>query len=308
VGSPEAVPGADPARAALWTALAFVVHVRPRARLFRGRLLLVGGEPSLTSGTSLPPGEREAVALRALAPLLRPYVLGPHAADGDTDEERLRRLARRSASERVTCIAGAAERLRRFFTYLRELSGRGCAAEVWPSLAAVLYGDARPGDRILLAEAAGSAFGAPPPLLLETCLPPEGPVAVEDPRSGLLRLLTDHGVYFEFVPTAEMNSPQPPRLGVADVEPDVAYALVLTAPAGPWACLTGLTVCFERREPPLLRLVQAQEAAGVLPPTRADAAVLPFPYPPPHPRPAGSPAAHPGTPGHTPSSARAGRG
>jgi hypothetical protein len=256
----------------------------------------------------LPPGGLEENALRELRPLLRPYVLGPAIDDGDTDEERLRRLARRSAGHAVTCIAGEAGRLLRFFAYLRELSGRGCAAEVWPELAAVLYGGGRPGDRACLAEAAGPAFGAPPPLLLQTCLPPEGPIAVEDPRAGLLRLLTDHGVYFEFVPAAEVQSPQPARLGAADVEPDVPYALALTAPAGLWACLTGVTVCFERREPPLLRLVQTGAAAGALPPARADAAVLPFPLQPPHPRTAGSPAAHPGTPGHTPSSARAGRG
>jgi hypothetical protein len=303
-GGEAAAPSLGPSQAAVWTALAFVLHARPRARLFRGRLLLVGGEPPLMPDAHLPPGGRVVGALGELPPLIQPYVLRSTAEDGDTEEERLRRLARRSAGQPVTCITGETGRLLRFFAYLQELSGRNNAAEVWPDLVAVLHG----GDRARLAEAAGTAFGAPPPLLLETCLPPDGPIAVEDPRSGLLRLLTDHGVFFEFVPAAQVSSPQPTRLGAAEVEPEVAYALVLTGPGGLWACLTCVTVCFERREPPLLRLVQTGAAAGSLPPPRADAAVLPFPLQPPHPRTAGSLAAHPGTPGHNPWSARAGRG
>ena len=93
-------------------------------------------------------------------------------------------------------------------------------------------------------------------LLLETRFLPGGPVAVEDPRHGCPRLFFDHGVYFEFTPAEEANEPAPTRHGLAEVEPGVVYEMVVSTPAGVWACRTGIAVCFERREPPLLRFVE----------------------------------------------------
>jgi hypothetical protein len=81
----------------------------------------------------------------------------------------------------------------------------------------------------------------------------EGYVATQDPRHGLLRLLPDHGLFFEFVPVAELHSPAPARHTVAEVVPGVQYAVVLTTCAGLWSYVIGDTICFERRDPPLLR-------------------------------------------------------
>jgi hypothetical protein len=88
---------------------------------------------------------------------------------------------------------------------------------------------------------------------LETYPASEGFVAAEDPRHGLLRLIPDHGVFFDFVPVGELGREQPTRHTVADVVPGVKYAVVLTTCAGLWGYVLGDTVCFERRDPPLLR-------------------------------------------------------
>src|SRR4029077_17237805 len=81
----------------------------------------------------------------------------------------------------------------------------------------------------------------------------EGFVAAEDPRHGLLRLLPDHEVFFEFVPVEELGAERPARHTAADLVPGVPYAVVLTTCAGLWGYVLGDTVCFERRDPPLLR-------------------------------------------------------
>src|SRR5919202_8157 len=80
-------------------------------------------------------------------------------------------------------------------------------------------------------------------LLLEPGFRPEGPVTVEDPRHGLPRLLFDHGVFFEFVPADEAHRPAPARHTLAEAEPGVPYELVVSSPAGWWACRTGQVVC-----------------------------------------------------------------
>jgi hypothetical protein len=290
-------------RQAAWTALALVLGARPRARLFRGRILVAGGADE-------GPGGVEDLVVRGTHALLRPCLLGPQA---ETGGDPLLRLARRAACLPVTCLVGEAVRLLQLCARLREITGRDRAAEVWPDLAAVLYhGDPPAPQRARLAEAIGTAPGADPVLCLETWFRPEGTLAVEDPRHGLPRLLPDHGLYFEFVPAAEADRPAPARHGLGEVEPGVPYEIALTSPAGWWACRTGLTVCFERRDPPLLQRVAPVPASApareVTPPARTDQPRAPYPVQPPHPRTADTPAALPGMPFHSPWSAPAGRG
>ena len=122
----------------------------------------------------------------------------------------------------------------------------------------------------------------------------------------------DHGTYFEFVPVEQLDSPQPERFGLSAVLPGVPYELVLTSPAGVWACRTGKIMAFEKTEPPLFRLQESPIGVepGVKPQTEvvtgAEAA-HPFPPQPPHPRIGDSPAVLPGRSARIPSSARAGR-
>jgi hypothetical protein len=281
-------------RRAMWTALSWVRSVRPRARLLTGRILILEGRP-LESLEAAPPCTLEEMAVRGLAPRKRPYVMTAAGADAG--------LLRQP----VTCILGDSDGLLRLFAGLRQLSGRANVRDVWPGLAAVLYYDDGPGQgRKELAEAVAPG-GDSAPVLLHALFRPEATLALEDPRHGLLRFLPAHDHYAEFIPVAEADRPGATRHGIEDVEPDVAYEVALSSPAGLWACRTGTVVTFEWREPPLLRVVEPAAAGEPPPPARADAAVPPFPTQPPHPRTAGSPAAPPGTSARTPWSERAGR-
>src|SRR5262249_29832673 len=51
----------------------------------------------------------------------------------------------------------------------------------------------------------------------------------------------------------DLGKDKPARHTVADLEVGVQYAVVLTTCAGLWGYVVGDTVCFEKREPPLLR-------------------------------------------------------
>src|SRR5581483_3516145 len=66
----------------------------------------------------------------------------------------------------------------------------------------------------------------------------------------------DHGAYFEFVPLADLGRATAVRHSIGEVEPGVPYAVAMTSPAGVWACLVGVSVCFSRRQPPLLEWVR----------------------------------------------------
>jgi hypothetical protein len=306
IATPWAATPYVPAPAALWaghraaalTALSFVASTRPESRLFSGRMMLVGdGPPPAPLAEGVRSGGFETLGLDDLPPRLRPYAHVPLVC-GQAEcpaESQLRSLAEQSIRLPVTCVAGRADVLGRFLALCQRESGWPKGADIWPGLTAVIYGNAPGADpRRRLAEALGVPDRRQAPLLLEAQVQAEGAVAVEDPRHGCLRVLPDHGVYFEFVPDNEVAHPRPTRHALADVVPGLPYAVALTSAAGVWACLAGVRVRFERRDPPLVRVLEAPAAAPTVtsPPPR-------------HQRNGDNPAAQPGRSGRIPSSAAA---
>jgi hypothetical protein len=50
-------------------------------------------------------------------------------------------------------------------------------------------------------------------------------------------LLTNHGIFYEFIPLEEYGKPDARRLTLKDVELNKDYALILTTNSGLWAIL-----------------------------------------------------------------------
>jgi len=78
----------------------------------------------------------------------------------------------------------------------------------------------------------------------------EGFFAFQDSQTehGLL-LNTNSGIFFEFVPAAEIFNENPTRLGLADVKVGENYALIISNNAGLWAYNIGDTVKFVSTNP-----------------------------------------------------------
>jgi hypothetical protein len=285
------------------TSLAFVMHARPGSRLCNGRLCLLGGGTTLTSiGSPAQADSLEAIAIRELPTVLQPYACTPPRPDNEAgasfDSRFVRDLAARSTRLPVTCIAGSFDRVMQFVTYVKRVSGRSRLADIWPGLAAVLYARAADDPERALLE---KEIASPDLLCLEMYFRPEGAIAVEDPQHGRLRLLPDHGVYFEFVPVDQVGKLRPQRYSATEVKVGVPYALALSSPAGIWACLIGSVVRFERVDPPLLRLVETrmlwEPASPPEPqPLKLALSARTFPSQPPHSRPGSGLAVAPGRP------------
>jgi hypothetical protein len=298
-------------RRGLRTALALALHARPRARLLSGSILWLGDDTFLSTHNG-------AAASSSLIGARFPWLLRPAVRAGltwDCPDEAgvdavVPALAGRLASESPICLVGPGPRIASLLDHVAALR-----EDAWPDLAAVISFRREP-------TAASPLRGKLPPsaVLLDTLVRPEGPVAVEDSRWGGLRLLADHGVYFELVPAEQAHWCCPPRLGLGEARVGVPYELVLTSPAGVWACRSGLHVRFERLAPPLLRVLPTppeQPIARSAPAGRATEPVAAtirsdgpeaLPLPASHRQGAGTRAGHPETFVHTPWSAPADRG
>jgi hypothetical protein len=234
------------------TAIARFLSTHPGTPLYTGKLFFLGGSTDLRDvGAGRLAGDLTGIVALNFPSLLRPYTFPPLelALEKDWDKKVLR-LAEEGARQPITMLCGLPSWLLVLFDRLRQVTGKEHVAEVWPGLRLVMHGGMKFEPYRALFE---RHIGSPAVRYLEVYPASEGFIATEDPRHGLLRLVPDNNLFFEFVPVAELDSPRPTRHTVADLEVGVQYAVVLTTCAGLWSYVLGDTVAFERRDPPLLR-------------------------------------------------------
>ncbi|HKB04674.1 MAG TPA: GH3 auxin-responsive promoter family protein [Gemmataceae bacterium] len=243
-------------RKAAYTTVALVRHAYPDGKLFNGRFFFLGGNTELRrESNGSRSGDLSAISTIEFSPLGRPYSFPPLelAAIGDWTV-KVRRLAEASAKQPITAISGVPAWLQSLFRHLKEVTGKRRIADVWPMLRLVVHG----GTKFDAYRAEFQDEVGPDCHFAEVYPASEGFVATEDPRYQLLRVVPDHGIFFEFVLMTEFEdgkpkTDRPVRHTLATAETGVEYAVAVTTCAGLWSYLIGDTVTFERREPPLIR-------------------------------------------------------
>ncbi len=235
-----------------FTTIALFRHANPTAKLFTGKFFFLGGSTDLRKQTdgSLA-GDLSGIAAKELFEFLRAYTYPPFDLTLITDwEEKVRRFAEMSAHEPITAISGIPAWMLVLFDRLKQATGKKTVAEAWPDLRLVIHGGTKfdPYREVFRRE-----IGSDEVKFCEVYPCSEGFIATEDPRYGLLRVVPDHDVFFEFVPVDQLDREFPTRHTLANVELGVQYAVIITSCAGVWSYLVGDTVAFESRTPPLIR-------------------------------------------------------
>jgi GH3 auxin-responsive promoter len=238
-------------RKAAQTVLAFYLSSRPESRLFYGKTFFLGGSTDL--GEPAPgifEGDLSAIAAVEMSPLLGPYTFPPLELALETDWDRkLSQLAESSVAEPITLVSGVPGWLLLLFQRILQLTGKNSLIEVWPQLEMVVHGGVKFDP---YRESLQSILGSPTIALQEVYPCSEGFIAFGDRATGLLRLVFDHGVFYEFVPVDELDSPAPTRHWLGTVRTGVNYAIVVSTCAGMWAHVIGDTIRFESLAPPLI--------------------------------------------------------
>lgn len=241
------------------TTLSLFLAAHPGTPLFTGRLFFLGGSTDLrnlsingaASASSILAGDLSGITVREASPLLRPFTFPPEKLAFINDwDEKMRRLVETAVSQPITMLSGVPSWLLVLFDRLKQHTGRESIADIWPQLRLVIHGGTKFEPYRSLFR---TLLGTDAVQFLETYPASEGFIAAEDPRYRLLRLIPNHGIFFELVPIEDLDSPHPCRHTVGNLETGVQYAIVLTTCAGLWSYILGDTICFESRDPPLLR-------------------------------------------------------
>jgi GH3 auxin-responsive promoter len=233
------------------TMIAAFLHARPRSRLFHGKLFFLGGASDLEApAPGIGQGDLSAIAAKTVGSWLRPYIFPQlDVALEPNWDRKLTRMVEGSLSEPVTLVSGVSSCLVSLFQRVLEQSGKRTVAEVWPTLEIVVHGGVKFDP---YREPFATLLGSDTVFLMESYPCSEGFVAHGDPNTGLLRLLLDHGIFFEFVPMDEFGTPDPSRHWLGNVQTGVNYAIVVSTCAGMWGHVIGDTVRFDRLDPPLM--------------------------------------------------------
>lgn len=233
------------------TMLAFNLAANPASRLFHGKIFLLGGSTELESpAPGVEQGDLSGIAAKRVNPFLRPYTFPPlDLALEPNWEIKLQALADRSRYEPITLVGGVPSWLLMLFQRMLDLTGKTTIGEVWPTLEIVVHGGVkfdpyRPSFEAIL--------GRPSIRLQETYPCSEGFIAFGDPKTNQLRLMLDHGLFYEFVPVDELDGDRPTRHWLGNVETGVNYAIVVSTCAGMWSHIIGDTVRFESLDPPMV--------------------------------------------------------
>ena len=136
-------------------------------------------------------------------------------------------------------------------------------AEVWPNLRVFVHGGVKyqPFDARVRTLYSGSPDGADIPTRFELYPASEGFVAMQDapnmfgdPSGGdpsgagvspALRLIPDIGIFYEFVPLAEIDEPDARAFTADEVELGERYVVVMSTCAGLWRYILGDVVVFD---------------------------------------------------------------
>jgi hypothetical protein len=235
--------------------LAWHLAQRPQSRLLGGRSLVLGGSTKLeTLAPGVRAGDLSGIASLTMPWYLRAWYYPPKKEALLSDwQEKIDRLARLCLSEDIRSISGVPSWMQIFISRLGELKpeAKGKLAGLLPNLELVVHGGVNFEPYAPWYEEALAGSRAE---LKEVYPASEGFIAHSGGRADLggLGLLTDHGIFYEFVPLEELGSKNPTRHWVGNLEKGVNYAVVITTCSGLWSYILGDTVRFVRANPPRL--------------------------------------------------------
>jgi len=237
------------------TLMALCQRQAPDAGMERGKTLYFGGCTHLERRGACWQGDSSGIMARHMPrPAWRYRLPEPDVAALTDWEAKVEAICQRYLHSPVRALAGLPSwtliLFRRLVDVARQRLGRQVTtvADVWPDLRVFIhFGMAFEPYRQQFKELVGR-----PIAYVDTYSSSEGGLnAIQsDQGDPSMQLELDAGAFYEFVPLDKLNSAQPTRLTLAEVETDVNYALLLTTVSGIWAYDVGDIVRFTSLRPP----------------------------------------------------------
>ncbi len=211
-----------------------------------GKLIFLSGSPELERVGGVPTGRLSGIVNHHVPKYLRSNQLPSYETNCIEEwEEKLEKIVEETIQQDMTLISGIPPWMQMYFDRLTEKTGKKIG-ELFPHFSVMVQGGVNfEPYKAKLYESIGRKVDC-----IELYPASEGFFAFQDSQhaEGLL-LNTNSGIFFEFVPAAEIFTENPTRITLKDVQVGENYALVISNNAGLWAYDIGDTVKFISTNP-----------------------------------------------------------
>lgn len=211
-----------------------------------GKMIFLSGSPILERVGGIPTGRLSGIVNHHVPSYLRANQLPGYETNCIEDwETKLDKIVAETINKDMTLISGIPPWMQMYFDRLIEKSGKK-VGELFPNFSVMVQGGVNfEPYRAKLFESIGRKVDS-----IELFPASEGFFAFQDHQEaeGLL-LNTNSGIFYEFVPAAEIFNENPTRLSLCDVKLGENYALIINNNAGLWGYNIGDTVKFVSIDP-----------------------------------------------------------
>lgn len=227
-------------------ALFHYINKKGNADFVNGKMIFLQGSPELEEINGIKTGRLSGIVAHHIPKYLQNNRLPKYETNIIEDwEEKINQIVKETERENMTLISGIPPWLLMYFEKLIERNGKKIK-ELFPNLQLIITGGVNyePYSKKMQYLLGGDVD------IVQTFPASEGFFAFQDDytQEGLL-LLTNHGIFYEFVPLNLFGKPDAPRLTLDEVELNTDYALIITTNSGLWAYSIGDVVRFISKKP-----------------------------------------------------------
>ena len=211
-----------------------------------GKMIFLSGSPVLERISGIPTGRLSGIVNHHVPKYLRTNQLPSYETNCIEDwETKLNKIVDETIHKNITLISGIPPWMQMYFDELIKRSGKS-VGELFPNFSVMVQGGVNfEPYKAKLFESIGRKVDS-----IELFPASEGFFAFQDSQQAEGMLLnTNSGIFFEFVPAAEIFNENPTRLSLKDVKTGENYALIISSNAGLWSYNIGDTVKFISTNP-----------------------------------------------------------
>ncbi len=211
------------------------------AEFTKGKLIFLSGSPELERVGGVPTGRLSGIVNHHVPRYLRSNQLPSYETNCVEDwENKLDKIVKETITQNMTLISGIPPWMQMYFDKLIEKSGKP-VGELFPNFKVMVQGGVNfEPYKNRLYESIGRKVDC-----IELFPASEGFFAFQNniQENGLL-LITNSGIFYEFIPAAEIHNENPSRLSLGEVKIGENYAMIINSNAGLWGYNLGDTVKF----------------------------------------------------------------
>jgi hypothetical protein len=229
--------------------LAIYTFNNPDTKIFSGKALTLGGSNKINQFTNKSVYGDLSAILIGNAPFYIEFIRTPKQKIAliEDFEEKLDLITKTTLNENVTSFSGVPSWYLTLIKHILAYTGKSNLLEVWPNLEVFFHGGISftPYREIYKKLIPGNQMH-----YMETYNASEGFFGIQDdPGKTDMLLMLDYGIFYEFIPSDNLNSGSPRAYPISEVEAGVNYAMVISTNGGLWRYFIGDTIVFTCTDP-----------------------------------------------------------